>query len=143
MVLKSSKFGSNKSAMQLWNLNLPESLKLGIVTPIYKGGGKDPLDTNSYRGITLTTVLTKVLESLILNHLRDVLLEEGIPHLNQTTGGKFHVRKPSSRPWKLSRNLPSRVRGCTCASKKPLIQCSTLSSSNTYMKLASMAKAGG
>ena len=64
--------------------SMPNSLKQGIVTPIYKGGGKDPLDTNSYRGITLTPVLAKVLESLILNRLRDVLLEKGIPHLNQT-----------------------------------------------------------
>ena len=64
--------------------SVPNSLKLGIVTPIYKGGGKDPLDTNSYRGITLTPVLAKVLESLILNRLQDVLLERGIPHLNQT-----------------------------------------------------------
>ena len=64
--------------------SVPDSLKLGIVTPIYKGGGKDPLDTNSYRGITPTPVLAKVLESLMLNRLRDVLLEKGIPHLNQT-----------------------------------------------------------
>ena len=49
--------------------SVPDSLKLGIVTPIYKGGGKDPLDTNSYRGITLTPVLAKVLESLVLNRL--------------------------------------------------------------------------
>ena len=64
--------------------SMPNSLKLGIVTPIYKGGGKDPLDTNSYRGISLTPVLAKVLESLILNRLQDVLLEIGIPHPNQT-----------------------------------------------------------
>ena len=62
---------------------MPNSLKLGIVTPIYKGSGKDSLNTNSYREITLTPVLAKVLESLILNHLQDVLLER-IPHLNQT-----------------------------------------------------------
>ena len=29
---------------------VPESLKVGIVTPLYKGGGKDPLDRNSYSG---------------------------------------------------------------------------------------------
>ena len=32
--------------------SIPRSLKLGIVTPLYKGGGKDPLDTKSYHGIT-------------------------------------------------------------------------------------------
>ena len=64
--------------------NVPDALKMGIVTPIYKGNGKDPLDTNSYRGITLTPVLAKVLELLILDRLRDILMEKGLPHLNQT-----------------------------------------------------------
>ena len=43
--------------------SVPDLLKLGIVTPTYIGAGKDSLDTNSYRGITLTPVLAKVLES--------------------------------------------------------------------------------
>ena len=38
---------------------IPDCLKTGIITPVYKGGGKDLLDTNSYRGVTL---LAKVLE---------------------------------------------------------------------------------
>ena len=63
---------------------VPESLKVGIVTPLYKGGGKDPLDRNSYRGITLSPVLAKVLESLILVRLKIVLAESGFPHMNQT-----------------------------------------------------------
>ena len=53
------------------------------------------------------------------------------------TEGKFHVRKPFLRPWRLSHNLPRRARGCTCAfmtSKKPLIQCSILSFSSAYTK---------
>ena len=29
------------------------TLKQGITIPVYKGGGKDPLDINSYCGITL------------------------------------------------------------------------------------------
>ena len=64
--------------------HVPDSLKMGIVIPVYKGGGKDPLDTNSYRGITLTSVISKVLESLVLARLRDHLTERGIPHPNQT-----------------------------------------------------------
>jgi len=32
--------------------SVPDALKMGIVTPIYKGGGKDPPDTNSYHGIS-------------------------------------------------------------------------------------------
>jgi len=54
------------------------------MTPIYKGGGKDPLDTNSYHGITLTPVLAKVLELLILDRLQDMLMEKGLPLLNRT-----------------------------------------------------------
>ena len=63
---------------------IPDSLKIGIVVPVYKGGGKDPLDTNSYRGITITSVLAKILESLLLSCLRCHLTERGIPHVNQT-----------------------------------------------------------
>ena len=64
--------------------SVPDSLKTGIIIPVYKGGGKDPLDTNNYRGITLTSVLAKVLESLLLTRLLTHLSERGIPHLNQT-----------------------------------------------------------
>jgi hypothetical protein len=64
--------------------HVPDSLKIGIITPLYKGGGKDPLDTHSYRGITLTSVLAKVLESLLLTRLQCHYSEKGIPHLNQT-----------------------------------------------------------
>ena len=63
---------------------VPDSLKFGIVIPIYKGGDKDPLDTNSYRGITLTPVLAKVLESLMLGRLRCHLKDREIHHPNQT-----------------------------------------------------------
>ena len=37
---------------------IPSPLKSGItIIPVYKGGGRDPLDVNSYRGITLNSVL--------------------------------------------------------------------------------------
>ena len=62
--------------------NIPSLLKTGIVT--HKGGGKDPLNTNSYRGITLTSVLAKILESLFITRLQCHFLERNIPHLNQT-----------------------------------------------------------
>ena len=39
---------------------IPEVLKCGIVILIYKVGGKDPLNTNTYRGVTLTSVIAKV-----------------------------------------------------------------------------------
>ena len=64
--------------------SIPSSLKTGIIIPVYKGCGKDPLDTNSYRGVTLTSVLAKVLETLTLMRLQCHFLEKKIPHLNQT-----------------------------------------------------------
>ena len=63
--------------------SIPRSLKLGIVTLLYKGGGKDPFDTKSYRGITLSPVLAKVMESLILGQLYNVLAEDVLPHAIQ------------------------------------------------------------
>jgi len=52
-----------------------------ITMPIYKGGGKDPLDVNSYRGIS---VISKVLEYLILDRLEPLFMEAGLPHPNQS-----------------------------------------------------------
>ena len=33
---------------------IPDVLKRGIIVPVYNRGGRDPLKTDSYRGITLT-----------------------------------------------------------------------------------------
>ena len=63
---------------------VPSVLKSGVIVPVYKGGGKDPMDVNSYRGVALTSVVGKVLEFLILERLQVVLLEAGIPHINQS-----------------------------------------------------------
>ena len=43
-----------------------------------------PLDTNSYRRVTLTSVLAKVLETLTLMRMQCHFSERKIPHLNQT-----------------------------------------------------------
>jgi hypothetical protein len=56
-----------------------DSLKTRVIIPVYKGGGKDPLDSISSQGITLTSILTKMLESLLLACLQDHLTERGIP----------------------------------------------------------------
>ena len=63
---------------------LPDSLKCGTIVPVYKGGGKDPLQPDSYRGITLSSVIAKVLETLLLNRLETILEEANIPHSNQS-----------------------------------------------------------
>ena len=58
--------------------------KNGILVPVYKGGGKDPLLMNNYQGVALTSTVGKVLEFLILGRLSAVFKEAGIPHVNQT-----------------------------------------------------------
>ena len=63
---------------------VPEVLKSGIIVPIYKGGGKDPLKIDSYRGITLTSTVSKVLEFLLLERLELVFMEAGLSHVNQS-----------------------------------------------------------
>ena len=63
---------------------IPVFMKMGLVVPVYKGGGKDPMKMDSYRGITIAPIISKVLEFLILGRLQDSLQMAGIPHINQT-----------------------------------------------------------
>ena len=53
---------------------IPECINLATVTPVYKGSGKDPLDRGSYRGISVTSVIAKLLELLILMKFEPYLL---------------------------------------------------------------------
>ncbi len=78
-----------QEAGQIWLRNVlnaivelevvPSTLKSGIIIPLYKGNGRDPVMKDSYCGITLSS---KLLESLVLDRMRDRLLEAGIPHRN-------------------------------------------------------------
>ena len=63
---------------------IPASLKLGVIVPIFKDKGRDPLNCCSYRGITLTSVLSKYLEILILERLESLFCERGFPYPSQT-----------------------------------------------------------
>ena len=45
---------------------VPEMFKLGYITPIYKKHGKPIHDPNSYRRITITSLIGKILEKYIL-----------------------------------------------------------------------------
>ena len=63
---------------------VPACFKSAIITPIYKGKGKDSLDPNSYRGISLSPVLSKLMDLVFLERLRPIFDEYGAPHLNQT-----------------------------------------------------------
>jgi len=64
--------------------HLPPSLCYAVIVPIYKGKGHDPLNPNSYRGISLTSGIAKVLEKVILRRMLPVLHESGLPHISQT-----------------------------------------------------------
>ena len=63
---------------------IPDSLKCGIIVPVYKGSGRDPLRADNYRGVTLSSVVSKVLEVLILERLEMVFTEAKFPHPNQS-----------------------------------------------------------
>ena len=60
---------------------IPSSLKDTIIVPIYKGKGKDPLLA---RGISLSSVLVKLFERVLLLRMIPILEEKGIPHRTQT-----------------------------------------------------------
>ena len=45
---------------------VPSLLKAGIIIPVCKRHGRDPLKMNSYRGVTLSSVIAKLQESLVL-----------------------------------------------------------------------------
>ena len=63
---------------------IPSQFKVGIIVPIYKRKGKDPLLPGSYRGITLTSVIAKTFEYLLLERMLPVLSDNCVLHLNQT-----------------------------------------------------------
>ena len=54
---------------------VPESMKLGYLTPVYKRKGSN-LDAKNYRGITVTPILSKVLESVITERIKPIILEQ-------------------------------------------------------------------
>ncbi len=63
---------------------IPLSFKFGLITPVYKGKRKDPYACGSYRGITLTSVLSKTLEFVLLERIIPVLADNNVPQLTQT-----------------------------------------------------------
>ena len=62
-------------------ISLEDRFKEGIIIPVYKGRGKDPLHPMSYRGITLSSIIAKTFEVVILKRMSPILDEQGI---NQT-----------------------------------------------------------
>ena len=63
---------------------IPEVLKRCVMVLVYKAGGKDPLCIDSYRGITLISMFSKVLEFLLLDRLESIFVDAGLSHINQS-----------------------------------------------------------
>ena len=57
---------------------------MDVITPVYKGNGRDHLLCNSYCGITVCSNLTKVFEIILLERFRPILDERGAPLPQQT-----------------------------------------------------------
>ena len=53
---------------------IPDSFKSGLVVPVYKSSGKDPLKTDSIE-VSLFLQYSQVLEFLILDQLETVFME--------------------------------------------------------------------
>ena len=49
--------------------DIPSSFRNSIILPVYKGKGKDPLLQSRYQGTTLTSILAKTLEFVLLDRL--------------------------------------------------------------------------
>ena len=64
---------------------VPNCLKTSLIKPIYKGRGKYTLATSSFRGVALSSTIAKLLEYIILERMKPILLEFNSPHFLQTT----------------------------------------------------------
>ena len=56
---------------------VPDSLNEGLIIPVHKGKGKDPFLPGNYRSITVSSVISKLFEIILLQHLTPVLEEAG------------------------------------------------------------------
>ena len=54
---------------------MPDSLKRGVIITLHKGGRKREDDPNNYREITLTSVLLKLYEMVLLHRCKSTMLE--------------------------------------------------------------------
>ena len=63
---------------------IPTTLNEGLIIPVHKGKGKDPFKPESYRGITLSSVISKLFEIILLRRLSLILEEVGVPDFAQT-----------------------------------------------------------
>ena len=74
---------------------IPLFFKKGIIIPVFKGKGKDPLLMENYRGITLTSVFAKVFEIILAERIKPILEERNIPQETQTAYRSGHSSRDS------------------------------------------------
>ena len=63
---------------------IPLCLKKGLIVPVYKRKGKDPSLASSYRGITISPIISKLLEIIILKRIEPLLEGLNMPDCLQT-----------------------------------------------------------
>jgi hypothetical protein len=56
------------------NREIPNSLKIGLLSPIFKSKGSKTQSTN-YRGITMLPVISQILETVIKNRIQSYVLQ--------------------------------------------------------------------
>jgi hypothetical protein len=49
----------------------PSLLRMGIIVPLFKGGNKCKSEFGNYHGLTLTSVIGKVFDKIIMNRITD------------------------------------------------------------------------
>ena len=61
---------------------VPEIFKVGKIISIYKGKNKDKCSPTNYRGITLTSIISKLFEKVILLRIENDFISSGVsfPH---------------------------------------------------------------
>ena len=64
---------------------VPAEMKKGVIITLYKGGNKRKDDPDSYRAITLSSVLLKLLERIILTRIQ--LFDNLNPPIHALQGG--------------------------------------------------------
>ncbi|CAG2187282.1 unnamed protein product [Mytilus edulis] len=69
------------------NCYIPVDWKSSVIIPLFKGGNKDKTDPNSFRGISLTSCISKIFEKMLVPHLEP--LQQNFQHPTQMAYQKF------------------------------------------------------
>ena len=113
---------------------IPNFLKKGIIVPVYKGRGKDPLSPISYHGITLSS---KTFEIVLLERMSPILEETGFPDMNQTAFQKVSAIFSTQEVLLKIMFIRGIVLSCVCMTlKRHLTLWSSQFFSLTYILLA-------